>query len=753
MLELIFQGFMEWAYGLILECWQYFSSALLDIMSLDFAYLKAHVPVVNDIMQVLLAAGWALLIGNLVFQAIRSMVSGLGFEGEDPKLLFARTFVFAFLLLASPQICQIGLDITSNVISALEIPDAVNVTLVDESIFGALTASWLLVIICGIIIMFKVFRLILEIAERYVILAMLTITAPLAFAMGGSRNTSEIFTGWCRMFGSMCVLMATHVIFFKMLLSVLSTIPSGLDVLPWMILIVTIVKVAKKADAIVTRIGLNPAITGDNLGRGLPGALSYMVIRTAASKVTSTIGKSAGGSGRGTSPNTPPGGSGGGPRSGGPFGGRNRAGTGAGATGHTQQSSSQSTTQQSTSQQSTAAQQNATAQQSATQQGSTTQMGGQQTTVKEQSGGAAVSSSSQAGQGDSASRQSRQSAVPPGTRRSPSHVKSTTTPRPGGSMNGRPGAGVRQGPGAIQTDGVSQTTVRQESAFPSQGVPGAAAAVRPGTAGTAVHTDSSKRVGAPQPSTAGTGSGSTTRFTQQTAQKMQGGAAFSSMQAAEQNNISVDGRQGAAAADAPGQAPAVNGTTPRAPGASPVQHGQSGREVTRFTHRERTSEQSGRVNLGASSPPSAPGQPGTAGTGTSRSVERPAKEIRRGGDMPSVGAAPVSGQRHPDSPARQEARRTAEPSAPTVKGGTPQERPGTAGTASAGRRASQTRQTASAQTVRAKSTPTATDSLGGKRAASGAAAVRKDHLTPKGGPSAPKGSTRPPRQKRGSEHE
>mgnify|MGYP000360579120 FL=1 len=212
-------------------------------------------------------------------------------------------------------------------------------TLVDESIFGSLTAAWLLVIICGLIIMFKVFRLILEIAERYVILAMLTITAPLAFAMGGSRNTSEIFTGWCRMFGSMCVLMALNVVFFKMLLSVLSTIPSGLDVLPWMVLIMTIVKVAKKSDAIVTRIGLNPAITGDNLGVRFPGALTYMVIRGMTSQVTKAVGKSAGSSGRGASPNTPPGGSGGGPRSGGPAGGRN--GPGVSAAGYSHQSSQQ----------------------------------------------------------------------------------------------------------------------------------------------------------------------------------------------------------------------------------------------------------------------------------------------------------------------------------------------------------------------------------------------------------------------------
>ena len=154
------------------------------------------------------------------------------------------------------------------------------------------TAAWLLVIIFDIIIMFKVLKLLLEVAERYVILAVLSITAPLAFSMGGSKSTSEIFTGWCRMFGSMCLLMVTNVMFFKMLLSVVSTVPSGLDVFPWMVLIVTIVKVAKKADEIITRIGLNPAITGDR-GKGFGRVLAYTMLRSATSKVIKTVGAAA----------------------------------------------------------------------------------------------------------------------------------------------------------------------------------------------------------------------------------------------------------------------------------------------------------------------------------------------------------------------------------------------------------------------------------------------------------------------------
>lgn len=292
MLELIFQGGIEWLYGLVLECAEYFSSALLDVLSLDFAYIQANIPVIEDIRQILLAVGWALLLGNLVFQAARSMMTGIGFEAEDPKLLFTRTFVFSFLLLASPQICELVLSMTSSIMVLLDMPDSVDVALLNESLFGALGAAWLIVIIGNIIILFKILGLVLEIVERYVILAVLTMTAPLAFAMGGSRSTSDIFTGWCRMYGSMCFLMVSNVIFFKMLLSVLSSIPSGLGALLWLILVITIVKVAKKADVIITRIGLNPAITGDGLsGRSLPGMLTYAVFRTMAQTAIQSAGK------------------------------------------------------------------------------------------------------------------------------------------------------------------------------------------------------------------------------------------------------------------------------------------------------------------------------------------------------------------------------------------------------------------------------------------------------------------------------
>ena len=476
MLELLFQGFIEWIYGLILECWEYFASVLFDLMSLDFAYLREHMPVIDTIRQIMLGVGWALLIGNLVFQATRGMAAGLGFDAEDPKLLFTRTFAFSFLLVASPQICELGLNMTSTVIALLEMPDAVNITFADEASFGGLTGSWLLVVICGIIVMFQTFKLIMEMAERYFILAVLTITSPLAFGMGGSRNTSDIFNGWCRMFGSMCLLMATNVMFVKMLLSVLSYYPSGLDVLPWLVLVVTIVKVAKKADSILARIGLNPAMTGDPLGRGFPGAMTMMVVRSLLSNAAHTLGRNGNQprSGSGNSkPNAPTG-----PRTGG-AGSTSNVNAPSYANGyHHSASAQQNSANPAFNQESISAQ--TVAAQTDTVQSAAEKMAG------------AFPQAAPAGTGKQPNS-TRKTAVPPGTRRAPGHMaapKNHAAPTAAKTSPGAPyhPAGASQpimGGADTQNTQQEQTVHSQSEAHPrsSATVQNRGGTVLPGAAG------------------------------------------------------------------------------------------------------------------------------------------------------------------------------------------------------------------------------------------------------------------------------
>ena len=315
MLEGLMKGLALWIYDLLLEIVEFIADSLLEVFNMDLAYFEANVPVTQEIVTIIIAAGWAILIGNLAFQSLKTMMSGIGFEGEDPKILFCRTFVFSFLLLASHQICEIGLGMTAYLNTLLQTPDAVRLDLPPLDVF-AIPGSWLLVMIIGLVLMAQIVKFFFEIAERYVVLVMLTILAPLAFGVGGSKNTEDIFKGWARMYGSACLMMLFNTVFLKLLLSAMSNIPSGLGMLPWLMLVVAIARVARKIDDIVSRIGLNIARTGDPIGKGgvmypimVAKSLTQLVSKTASSNRTATggpgIGWRPGNGGTGASPPPP----------------------------------------------------------------------------------------------------------------------------------------------------------------------------------------------------------------------------------------------------------------------------------------------------------------------------------------------------------------------------------------------------------------------------------------------------------------
>lgn len=318
MLEPILKGLVEWIYEMMLDIMTYASGELLGVMSMDLSYFERTAPIISDIVDVFIALGWALLIGNLVFQSIKIMVSGAGFEAEDPKTLFLRTFVFSFLLLASREICDLCSSMAGTVITMLDLPDAITVTTPDESMFSLGSgAKWLLVIIVGIVLMVQMVKLLFEIGERYVITSVLTFFSPLAFAMGGSKNTNDIFKGWCRMYGSMLVMMIMNIVFLKLIMSAMSSMSSG-GVLIWLVFIVALTRVARKIDSHIGKIGLNPAQTGNEIGSHIPGAMTMMAVKVMSSAVgksmanaKSTSGKnglSGGGKNNGPRNNGTPGG-------------------------------------------------------------------------------------------------------------------------------------------------------------------------------------------------------------------------------------------------------------------------------------------------------------------------------------------------------------------------------------------------------------------------------------------------------------
>lgn len=88
MLEPIMKGLIEWIYEMVVSIMEYAAKELVGVMSMDMTYFEKTAPVIKDITSVILALGWGLLIANLVFQSIKVMMSGAGFEGEDRNHCF-----------------------------------------------------------------------------------------------------------------------------------------------------------------------------------------------------------------------------------------------------------------------------------------------------------------------------------------------------------------------------------------------------------------------------------------------------------------------------------------------------------------------------------------------------------------------------------------------------------------------------------------------------------------------------------------
>ena len=280
MINLILKDLVLWLFGLFLDLMNYCADALLGLMNTDLSYFESNVPIIVKLYGVFVAIGWGFLIGNCAFQCLKAMFAGLGFETESPAILLVRTFLFGFLLIMSKQVCEIGLSIGKTLMELIGLPEKASITFPDDSMFPDLTSSWLLIVIIGVLIGAQLIKLFFEIGERYVVVAILTLFSPVAFAMGGSRSTKDICSGFIRTYASMILLLVSNVLFLKLIYSALSSMPDGIMILPWTVLIVGIARVARKADNLLSKIGLNPSFTGDPLGNGMGKAVAFMAARS-----------------------------------------------------------------------------------------------------------------------------------------------------------------------------------------------------------------------------------------------------------------------------------------------------------------------------------------------------------------------------------------------------------------------------------------------------------------------------------------
>lgn len=264
------------------------SGLFLDALGTDMVTMEEYFPFITKAFDVMKYTAWAILFLIIVWQLFRAF-GGPITEAENPWQLVVRGAVFALLIGYAKPIFTLALDIARAPYTALM---DLSMTAEDFTFAGIeqVLSNGLLTIVSTVTIVgpilvlillialgWNYFKLLLEAVERYIVVGVLCYTSPLAFCMGGSKATNQVFKSWCRMVGSQLLLLVMNVWFIRGFNSSVGqyignggALSSGQgSIFLWLFCALAFLKTAQKFDAYMAAMGLNVAQTGSSMGMEL----------------------------------------------------------------------------------------------------------------------------------------------------------------------------------------------------------------------------------------------------------------------------------------------------------------------------------------------------------------------------------------------------------------------------------------------------------------------------------------------------
>lgn len=313
MLDWIFEGIVTWVSRITSELMDAVSRVFLDALGTDMDAMEGYFPFVTKAFEVMQYMAWAVLFLITVWQLFR-VFGGPITEAENPWQLLLRSALFALLVGAARPIFTIALDIARAPYTALlDVPmDAEDFTFagIEEALKNGVTTAVSTVTIVGPILIlillialgWNYFKLLLECVERYIVVGVLCYTSPLAFAMGGSKATNQVFKSWCRMVGSQLLLLVLNVWFLRAFDSSVGQFignggalaSGGGSVFLWLFCALAFLKTAQKFDSYLAAMGLNVAQTGSSMAMEMVMAARVLSGLGGGSKSAGSVFRSGG---------------------------------------------------------------------------------------------------------------------------------------------------------------------------------------------------------------------------------------------------------------------------------------------------------------------------------------------------------------------------------------------------------------------------------------------------------------------------
>ena len=210
----ILDGIVAWIAEQVMNGLDLITTSVLGALGCDMSVFLRYFPAAETMYQVFVALGVGLILLNWVWQLFKNYGLGIGLEAEDPLKLSIRSVLFLMLVLFADEIVAMIMTIGGTPyqwIITSELPplnfadfNSVVITILGVCASGSVA---IIALILLLILAWNYIKMFFEAAERYVFLGVLVYTAPVAFAMGSSQTTSNIFKSWCRMFGGQVFLL------------------------------------------------------------------------------------------------------------------------------------------------------------------------------------------------------------------------------------------------------------------------------------------------------------------------------------------------------------------------------------------------------------------------------------------------------------------------------------------------------------------------------------------------------------------
>lgn len=274
-----------WLYDAVSGALNFIIEKLLGSLSLDLNQFIQIFPVAVTFYKMFRVLGIGLIVIFSCYELFKFFAGPLSESKDTPGRILVRSGIAAFLVFFGgyfinwivdiaklPYDAFLQVDPADSAYTAYEF--SASLTNILATIFGGLTGvnalsasgQLLISVLLVVIIGWNLLKLMIEIAERFLMVGLLAYVAPLTFATLSTQATSMIFNRYLQMFGGQCVLMTLSVWSLKLVISGLHSIETAGTSWPVaMILVLAMCRIAQRIDSYMQQLGIGVGTTGGSL--------------------------------------------------------------------------------------------------------------------------------------------------------------------------------------------------------------------------------------------------------------------------------------------------------------------------------------------------------------------------------------------------------------------------------------------------------------------------------------------------------